>query len=369
MSTMGNYIFLSHQSQTEPRDVIFISQDKYVPTCSRSLNLVESSKRAKVTPKDISSQCCQRIFKYLKGKPNFGLWNPRESPLDWKHSSDSDYGVPTLQEITTECSKSGGRNSIGQPQPSADPTPSQSIPATSLSHVQIPQPPPTHSESNQLSPSPQIPSPSFHDTEGPSFEPSYHMSPPPSHEPEIQASISSEESEQLRNLMDIVPRLESRVKSLEKELSETKQTLGTALLQLIEKVKKLENKLRKRGKVNKLRIRGSWIKKFLLDTDQDDTFVTPERQGSGRLKKNNKSFHFRGCTDLNNCSSEGLRSQADLGLTPLVNTAELNPDSTPSAQVNTGEVNAAEVNTGEVHAAEVNTGEAERVQRRKEMSQ
>ncbi|GKG63999.1 hypothetical protein Tco_0649249, partial [Tanacetum coccineum] len=43
-----------------------------------------------------------------------------------------------------------------------------------------------------------------------------------------------------------------------------------------------------------------------------------------------------------------------------VNTTELNPDSTPSAQVNTGEVNAAEVN-----AAEVNTGEAERVQRRK----
>ncbi|GJS60473.1 hypothetical protein Tco_0655257 [Tanacetum coccineum] len=97
-------------------------------------------------------------------------------------------------------------------------------------------------------PSPQIPSPSFHDTEGPSFEPSYHMSPPPSHEPEIQASISSEESEQLRNLMDIVPRLESRVKSLEKELSETKQTLGTAILQLIEKVKKLENKLRKKRK-------------------------------------------------------------------------------------------------------------------------
>ncbi|GJS26052.1 retrovirus-related pol polyprotein from transposon TNT 1-94 [Tanacetum coccineum] len=49
-----------------------------------------------------------------------------------------------------------------------------------------------------LPPSPQIPSPSYHDTEGPSFEPSYHMSPPPSHEPEIQASRSSEESEQLR---------------------------------------------------------------------------------------------------------------------------------------------------------------------------
>ncbi|GJX21425.1 hypothetical protein Tco_0224102 [Tanacetum coccineum] len=46
-----------------------------------------------------------------------------------------------------------------------------------------------------LPPSPQIPSPSYHDTEGPSFEPSYHMSPPPSHEPEIQASRSSEETQ------------------------------------------------------------------------------------------------------------------------------------------------------------------------------
>ncbi|GJX89141.1 putative ribonuclease H-like domain-containing protein [Tanacetum coccineum] len=80
-----------------------------------------------------------------------------------------------------------------------------------------------------LPPSPQIPSPSYHDTEGPSFEPSYHMSPPPSHEPEIQASRSSEESEQLRNLMDIVPKLESRVESLEKELSETNYLLDYVL--------------------------------------------------------------------------------------------------------------------------------------------
>ncbi|GJR37480.1 hypothetical protein Tco_1213164 [Tanacetum coccineum] len=102
----------------------------------------------------------------------------------------------------------------------------------------IPDTQPTHP------PSPQIPSPLYNETEGPSFEPSYHMSPPPSHEPEIQTSRTSEESEQLRNLLDLVPRLESRVESLEKELSDTKQTLGTAILQLIEKVKKLENKLR-----------------------------------------------------------------------------------------------------------------------------
>ncbi|GJW90822.1 hypothetical protein Tco_0168375, partial [Tanacetum coccineum] len=36
----------------------------------------------------------------------------------------------------------------GQPQPSADPTPSQSVPATSSSHVQITQPPPTLTRSD-----------------------------------------------------------------------------------------------------------------------------------------------------------------------------------------------------------------------------
>ncbi|GJV65614.1 hypothetical protein Tco_1476442 [Tanacetum coccineum] len=74
------------------------------------------------------------------------------------------------------------------------------------------------------------------------------MSPPPSHEPEIQTSRTSEESDQLRNLLDLVSRMESRVESLEKELSDTKQTLGTAVLKLIKKVTKLETKLRQKRK-------------------------------------------------------------------------------------------------------------------------
>ncbi|GJR61076.1 hypothetical protein Tco_1503238 [Tanacetum coccineum] len=315
----------------------------------------------------------------------------------------------------------------GQPQPSADPTPSQSIPAISLSHVQIPQPPPQPSSVQPppqpssvqptditpptqpvqttspppvssipeiqptQPPSPQIPSPSFHDTEGPSFEPSYHMSPPPSHEPEIQASISSEESEQLRNLMDIVPRLESRVKTLEKELSETKQTLGTAILQLIEKVKKLENKLKKKRKSKETKDAEDQDQEVPFETDQGDTFVTPEKsKGSGEAQEEQISpSTLEAAQILTIVASEGFKgSQAPLGSkiykrkskttktptkilhfeepdsaqvntaqvnTAQVNTAELNPDSTPSAQVNTGEIN----------AAEVNTGEAERVQRRK----
>ncbi|GJZ94059.1 hypothetical protein Tco_0666262 [Tanacetum coccineum] len=212
------------------------------------------------------------------------------------------------------------------------------------------------------------------------------MSPPPSHEPEIQASRSSEESEQLRNLMDIVPRLESRVKSLEKELSETKQTLGTAILQLIEKVKKLENKLRKKRKSKEAKDAEGQDQEVPFETDQGDTFVTPEKsKGSGEAQEEQISpSTLEAAQILTNVASEGFKDHKhllgskiykrnqSLQKTPTnfvifeepdsaqvntaqVNTGELNPASTPSAQINTGEVN----------TAAVNTGEAERVQRRK----
>ncbi|GJR60748.1 putative ribonuclease H-like domain-containing protein [Tanacetum coccineum] len=312
------------------------------------------------------------------------------------------------------------------PRASPVPTPTHHVPTPSSSHVSITEPPPTLTQPVQssstppqpssvqptastppiqpvgtsssppiftipdtqptLPPSPQIPSPSYHDTEGPSFEPSYHMSPPPSHEPENQASRSSEESEQLRNLMDIVPRLESRVKSLEKELSETKQTLGTAILQLREKVKKLENKLRKKRKRKETEDAEGQNQEVPSQTDQENTFATPEKsKGSGEAQEEQISpSTLEAAQILSNVASEGFKgSQAPLGSkiyrrkpkstttptkilhfeepdsaqvnTAQVNTAELNADSTPSAQVNTGEVN----------TAEVNTGETERVQRRK----
>ncbi|GJR68174.1 hypothetical protein Tco_0014239 [Tanacetum coccineum] len=93
-------------------------------------------------------------------------------------------------------------------------------------------------------------SPSYHAyTEVHSFEPSYHMSPPPSHEPENQASRSSEESEQLRNLMDI----------------------------LREKVKKLENKLRKKRKRKETEDAEGQNQEVPSQTDQENTFATPEK--------------------------------------------------------------------------------------------
>ncbi|GJR57998.1 hypothetical protein Tco_1500160 [Tanacetum coccineum] len=126
--------------------------------------------------------------------------------------------------------------------------------------------------------------------------------------------------------MDIVPRLESRVESLEKELSETKQTLGTEILQLMEKVKKLENKLRKKRKSKETEDAQGQDQDVPSQTDQGDTFATPEKE-QGRKPKSKptptKILHFE----------EPDESQVNTG-------------STPSAQVNTAEVDTAALNTG-----------------------
>ncbi|GJR23230.1 hypothetical protein Tco_0971757 [Tanacetum coccineum] len=304
----------------------------------------------------------------------------------------------------------------GQPQPSAAPTPSQPVPTPSPSHVQITpppisQPPPTLTQPVQstspppqpssvqptsspppiqpvqptssppittipdtqptLPPSPQIPSPSYHDTEGPSFEPSYHMSPPPSHEPEIQTSRPSEESEQLRNLLDLVPRLESRVESLEKELSDTKQTLGTAILQLIEKVKKLENKLRQKRKSEETEDAEGQDQEVPSQTDQGNAFATPEKSKErARISRGG----FKGSQAPPGSKIYKRKPKSTTTPTKVLDFEEpaerpVNTGSTPSAQVNTAQVNtgstpSAQVNTGSTPSAELNTGETERVQRR-----
>ncbi|GKC81553.1 ribonuclease H-like domain-containing protein [Tanacetum coccineum] len=243
----------------------------------------------------------------------------------------------------------------------SSPPPIQPVQSTSSPPIStIPDTQPTHP------PSPQISSPPYNETEGPSFDPSFHMSPPPSHEPEIQTSRTSEESEQLRNLLDLVPKLESRVESLEKELSDTKQTLGTAVLKLIKKIKKLENKLRQKRKREETEYEedaAGQDQDIPSQTDQGNTFVTPEKSKvSGEAQEEQISpSTLEAAQILTNVASEGFQgSQAPPGskiyrrkpkstTTPTkvldfeepatrpVNTAstEVNTGSTPSAQVNT----------------------------------
>ncbi|GKA76086.1 hypothetical protein Tco_0782464 [Tanacetum coccineum] len=77
------------------------------------------------------------------------------------------------------------------------------------------------------------------------------FSPPRSYEaplPEGNTSGSAEDSMQLKELMVLVPTLVTRINSLEKELKETKQTLGNVVLKLVKKVKSLEKALKRKSK-------------------------------------------------------------------------------------------------------------------------
>ncbi|GJW58461.1 hypothetical protein Tco_0105192 [Tanacetum coccineum] len=78
-----------------------------------------------------------------------------------------------------------------------------------------------------------------------------HESPLRSHETPLHVGHTSgsvEDNVKLQELMVLVPKLESKVDSLEKELKETKQTLGSVVLTLVKKVKSLEVALRRKTK-------------------------------------------------------------------------------------------------------------------------
>ncbi|GKA89279.1 putative ribonuclease H-like domain-containing protein [Tanacetum coccineum] len=104
MSSMRELIFFLGLKVKQKTDIIFISQDKYVADMLKKFDL------ASVTPKTSHLNAVKRIFKYLKGKPNLGLWYPRESPFDLEAFSDSDYGGSNLDRKST----TGGCQFLGQ---------------------------------------------------------------------------------------------------------------------------------------------------------------------------------------------------------------------------------------------------------------
>nr|GEX10394.1 putative ribonuclease H-like domain-containing protein [Tanacetum cinerariifolium] len=54
-----------------------------------------------VTPKVSHFHAVKRIFRYLKGKPHFGLWYPKDSPFNLVAYSDSDYAGASLDRKST----------------------------------------------------------------------------------------------------------------------------------------------------------------------------------------------------------------------------------------------------------------------------
>ncbi|GJW29425.1 putative ribonuclease H-like domain-containing protein [Tanacetum coccineum] len=109
MSSMGELVFFLGLHVKQNTDVIFISQDKYVADMLKKFDLAsvktaitpmetkmalkKDEEADEVTPKTSHLDAVKRIFKYLKGKPNLGLWYPRESSFDLEAFSDSDYAA------------------------------------------------------------------------------------------------------------------------------------------------------------------------------------------------------------------------------------------------------------------------------------
>ncbi|GJV75544.1 putative ribonuclease H-like domain-containing protein [Tanacetum coccineum] len=160
MSSMGELTFFLGLQVKQNKGGIFISQDKYVAEILKKFDLVNVKaaitpmetkvpltkdeeaidvdvhlyrsmigslmyltasrpdimyavcvcSRFQVTPKTSHLNAVKRIFKYLKGKSNLGLWYPRESPFDLEAFSDSDYGGSNLDRKST----TGGCQFLGQ---------------------------------------------------------------------------------------------------------------------------------------------------------------------------------------------------------------------------------------------------------------
>ncbi|GKF01155.1 hypothetical protein Tco_0028078 [Tanacetum coccineum] len=157
--------------------------------------------------------------------------------------------VPLLPAMLAGAAMDQGKG-LAQPHHTpVDPLPFTSQPPISSPTLQSPThsppipSPPLHSPTH----SPPIPSP-------PLYLPTHsspHYSLPRSYEaplPEGNTSGSVEASMQLRKLMVLVPTLVTRINSLEKELKDTKKTLGDVVLKLVKKVKSLEIVLKRKSK-------------------------------------------------------------------------------------------------------------------------
>nr|GEU85201.1 hypothetical protein [Tanacetum cinerariifolium] len=83
--------------------------------------------RFQVTPKISHLHAVKRIFRYLKGQPNLGLWYLRDSPFDLEAFSDSDYAGANANSAT-EAKYVAAANSYGQGEGSTVPVESNHTP-------------------------------------------------------------------------------------------------------------------------------------------------------------------------------------------------------------------------------------------------
>ncbi|GJT45658.1 hypothetical protein Tco_0954373 [Tanacetum coccineum] len=135
-----------------------------------------------------------------------------------------------------------------QPSSYTPPVPSTSFPPAVTTPPPIPTPTPPPITTPTPTP-PPIPSPTqIPASEPPPFEHTYEESSPVHHHfspPQEQASSQMP----MHDLLQAVPKLITRIDSLEMDLKQTKLTMGNAIVKLVKKVKKMEGFMKRRNLV------------------------------------------------------------------------------------------------------------------------
>ncbi|GKB05301.1 hypothetical protein Tco_0833496, partial [Tanacetum coccineum] len=163
--------------------------------------------------------------------------------------------LPAMLLVATTNPNAGQEHHVvAQSQPSSSTLPA---PSTSSPPVQSPPPIPTPTPIPASIPTPTPipetePEPIGHTFEEPS--PAHQHFSPPQEQAQGQMTVD--------DLLQVVPQLMSRIDSLETDLKQTKLTMGSAIVKLVKKVKKLEGILKRRNVV-------------LSDSEEEE----PEAQG------------------------------------------------------------------------------------------
>ncbi|GKF70758.1 hypothetical protein Tco_0203815, partial [Tanacetum coccineum] len=214
--------------------------------------------RFQITHNTSHLNAVKRIFKYLKGKPNLGLWYPRELSFDLEAYSDSDYDGANLDRKSTTTSQPAPTESTTiLPIPVTEPTSEPSSPSNAPEHETMEHPFEQPSPEHQPS----------------SLRQEYDI-------PQTQAPTYTHEAEtghmSVDDLFQMVPQLMTRIESLKKDLKQTKQTMGNAIVKLVKKVKKMEKVVKSR--------------RVVLTDSEDEAAENSSKQGRNLQKDESEVF-------------------------------------------------------------------------------
>ncbi|GKC68626.1 hypothetical protein Tco_1101224, partial [Tanacetum coccineum] len=183
-------------------------------------------------------------------------------------------------------------------------TPVDPIPSTS----QPPIPSPPHPSPLHQSP-PQSPphSPPHSPLQSPPHSPP-HYSPPRSYKaplPEGNTSGSAEDSMQLKELMDIKPKLVTRIETLETEMQQTKTTYGKAVLTLVKRVEEPEDQERIIQDIDDDPLVSLVIESMKMKEKSTD-FVTPTKASGEAQEEDISPTILEAAKTLSKVASQGV---------------------------------------------------------------